>query len=167
MKKFILPVFICIVLTSYSQDSIKIKQIDSLVKIINQSGFKAERDSIVQDYSQSGMYLKTYITVALDGEKIKKYVNEVHATRVENGSSINTITTNIFYYDKDNIIKVEESAVFEGKEMYADWYYSNDKPLYYTFNENQEKSVQRVEFLLTLGKQLLALFQQGIKNQKP
>jgi hypothetical protein len=167
MKKCVLSVFIFVALTSYSQDSIRIKQIDSLVKTINQSSFKTERDSIIQDYSQAGMFIKTYVTIVFEGIEMKKYINEVHSARIEKDSATSTITTNIFFFDKDNLIKVEEFAVFEGKEVHADWYYADGKSLYYAFKQDQEKSAQRAEFLLILSKQLLVQFQQAVKNQKP
>ncbi len=140
-------------MNSFSQDSVKIKQIDSLVMLINKSKFNTECDSIIQDHQDLGLYMKTYLTMVTNDSELKKYVNNVHATRNEDGISKQMTSSNIFYYDKNKLIKVEEFIIEDGKENSADWYYSEEKPLYYTFKS--DKSEERANLLLNMAKVLV------------
>ena len=153
MKTLVLVAFCVCSMNSFSQDSVKIKQIDSLVMLINKSKFNTQCDSIIQDHQDLGLYMKTYLTMVTNERELKKYVNNVHATRNEDGITKQMTSTNIFYYDKNKLIKVEEFIIEDGKENSADWYYSEEKPLYYTFKS--DKSEDRANLLLNMAKVLV------------
>lgn len=101
--------------------------------------------------------MKTYLTIALDRGKLRKYVNQVYTTRLENGISKQMIGSNIFYFDQDKLIKVEDSMIEGEKKFHADWYYSENKSLYYTFQS--DKSESRAALLLTIADGMLKQFQ--------
>ena len=144
--------FFCTI-KGYCQDTLKIRQIDSLVSVINQSGLIIQNDSIFQDHPELGLTMKIYLTMALDGNKLKKYVNKGIAVRVEKGISKQMTTSNTFYFDNDKLIKVEEFAIEGEKKLYADWYYSENKSLYYT--HQSDKSESRAALLLTMANGML------------
>ena len=149
----LLSVLVLFTLRANSQDKLKIRQIDSLVQVINQSNLKAQNDSIFQDRPELGLSMKTYLTMIVDGNELKKYVNNVNTTSIEKGVSVQMFTSNIFYYNQNQLIKVEEFANAGDKKHNAEWYYADDKPLYYTYQS--PKSEDRAIFLLTLSKTLL------------
>ena len=138
---------------AYSQDSIKLKKIDALVNLINTSGFKSQTDTIRNDQPQLGLSMLTYLTVVTEGSELKKYVNNLHGTRQENGTTKQMVTTNTFYFDHNKLIKVEESGTQDDKKMEMFWYYEDDKPIYYTLKS--ERAQERAEMLLTMAKTLL------------
>jgi hypothetical protein len=137
----------------YSQDTMKLKKIDALVNLIETSEFKTKRDTIKNDQPQIGLSMRTYLTIVSEGTELKKYENNVHATTQENGTTKQMVTTNAFYFDHNKLIKVEEFATQGDKKMDAFWYYSDDKPIYYTLKS--EKAQERAELLLTMAKTLL------------
>lgn len=129
------------------------KQIDALVSYINTSDFKIQRDTIKNDQPQMGLSIRTYLTMVTDGSELKKYVNNVQGTTQENGTAKQMIATNIFYFDHNKLIKVEESATQDDKKIDALWYYEDDKPIYYTLKT--DKAQERAELLLTMAKSML------------
>lgn len=62
-----------------------------------------------------------------------------------------------FYFDQGNLIKVEEYIIEKGKEQHADWYYADDKPLYFTIRS--ERSEERAALLLNMARTMLKQFQ--------
>jgi len=157
MKIFFLFFFLFGVTKTFSQD-IRIRQIDSLAKAINNSNFKIHTDSTSQDFPQVGLWMKTYLITVTDSTQLKKYINKVYATRVDGGVSKKTTTSSSFYFDQNKLIKVEEFMIEDDKENHADWYYADDKPLHYTLKN--EKSEERANFLLNIAKTMLKTIQQ-------
>jgi len=153
MKRIIFYALLCCARKSFSQDKQKLIQIDSMVIAINKSDLRSQNDSIFKNYPELGMDMKTYLTTILAGNELKKFVNKVHITMQENGASVQSLSSNTFYFDKSQLIKVEEFMIKNGKEMHADWYYADDKPLYYTLES--DKSEERATLLLTMSKAML------------
>ncbi len=106
-------------LIGYSQDTMELKQIDAVVNRINNSDFKTQRDTIKNDQPQMGLSMRTYLTMITDGTELKKYVNNVHATTQENGTTKQMVATNAFYFDHNKLIKVEEFATQGDKKIDA------------------------------------------------
>ena len=153
MKTTLLFAVLLFVSTVYSQDTIKLKQIDALVNLINTSDYKTQRDTIKNDQPQMGLSMRTYLTMVTDGTELKKYVNNVHGTTQENGKTIQMVASNTFYFDHNKLIKVEEFATQGDKKLDALWYYADDKPVYYTLKS--DKAQERAELLLTMAKSML------------
>lgn len=112
--------------------------------------------------SQIGLFMRTYITVAKDGDQLKKYINYVKSVQVEQGKMTEMTTSNNFYFDSGQLIKVEDILVEEGKGKdnrvfsFA-WYYDGDR---YSYPQTvSEKNDQRAELLLSLGGELLKKMQ--------
>jgi hypothetical protein len=158
MKKFFLFFFLFGATKTFSQDTIRIKQIDSLAKAINNSNFKIHTDSTSQDFSQVGLLMKTYHITVTDSNQLKKYVNKVYSTRLVSGVSTKATTSSSFYFDQNKLIKVEEFMIEDDEENHADWYFADDKPLHYTLKN--EKSEERANFLLNIAKTMLKTIQQ-------
>ena len=152
MKKKIGYLFWMILSSSavYSQDTTALQQIDALVRQINGSGFQTQTDTITNDLPKMGLSSRTYLTTVTDGSQLKKYVNNAHVTTQKNGTTKEMVGTNTFYFNQNKLIKVEENATKDGKQMDASWYYADDKPIYYTLKS--DKSEERAELLLTIAK---------------
>jgi hypothetical protein len=89
----------------------------------------------------------------MDGKQLRKYVNYVRTTRIENGTESQMTSSSIFYYEHNNLIKVEEYLIDGDKKKNADWYYSDDKPLYYTLQS--DNAAERALSLLAISKTML------------
>ena len=157
MKKLLIIMLLASTIQADSQDTLKIKQIDSIVAGINKSNLVPINDSIVQDLPAMGLYMKTNLTMLVEGKDLKKYVNKVNGVRKQDGVSEEMRSSNTFYFEQGKLIKVEEFIVKDGKEQHADWYYADDKPLYYTFQS--ERSEERAALLLEIAKSMLKQFQ--------
>jgi len=144
--------FFCI-LDSYAQDSIKIKQVDSLVNIITYSNWPPLQDSILQDYPAIGLSMKTYLSVLQYNKELKKYAQVVKTIRKEGEITHHDLSGNAFYFDQDKLIKVEEFFIIADKENKMEWYYADDKCFFHTLKT--DKAEDRALFLLDLAKSLL------------
>jgi len=138
---------------SFSQDTIKTKAIDDMVKSINQSKYKIEKDTLINDKPEYGLKTITYLTMVTNQNQLKKYENLVNMTMTQNGTTRNMITSSTFYYDQNKLIKVEEYGIEGSNKKVMDWYYSDGKPLYYTLKS--DKAADRALFLITLSEEML------------
>ncbi|NTS44004.1 hypothetical protein HRG84_24205 [Flavisolibacter sp. BT320] len=153
MKTFFLCAAMLFTFKVYSQDTVKLKQIDSLVNLINNSGFKVKRDTVKQDNPVMGFSARNYLTTISNGKELLKYSNDSHFIAQQNGSSEKSFSNNTFYFHHNKLIKVEEFTTKEGKKMDAHWYYADDKPVYYTFKS--DRSQARAELLLVMAKSMM------------
>lgn len=145
--------FILTFLNGYSQDTLKIKQIDALVSNINSSSLPVQRDTLRQDRPEMGLKMTTYLTMIVNGNELIKYVNNVNTSMIANRTIKQMNASNTFYYDHNKLIKVEEYIIEGDKRGEANWYYADDKPLYYTLKSG--KAEDRANFLLTQSKTIL------------
>jgi aspartate oxidase len=152
MKMILLHALFFVSINARSQDA-KVRQIDSIVNVINKSNLKAQKDSILKDYSELGLTMKTYVTVVVDGNELKKYINNVHSVTQENGIEKQTVSSSTFYYNQNKLIKVDEFIIEENRKGEAEWYFSDDKPFFSTLLS--EKSQERAALLLTMAKAIL------------
>ena len=139
--------------TLYSQDSSMVHQIDSLVAAINNSQFEVHKDSIIRNLPEYGIYSKTYLTTIMNGKKLLKYTNDLDGATTLNGVTKSQKGSNAFYFQESKLIKVEEYFDDGEKRIDAEWYYADDKPVYYTLQS--DKSEERALFLLSMSKTLL------------
>ena len=153
--KAILLTFCFLLFTSitYSQDILKLKRIDSLVNVINNLKAKIEKDTILNDLPYVGISVKTHLSMILDNDQLRKYVSTAHSVKLENDVSTETVTSSAFYYDQNVLIKVEEFAMQGDDIVHFDWYYSDDKCIYYTLQS--ERAGDRANLLLSMSKGLL------------
>ena len=153
MKLILSFLFFIVVCAAYSQDTSKIKEINMLVSAINSSNLPVQQDSLFQDHPEIGLRMATHLTMLVTNNHLLKYVNHVTTTRTENGTQKQMISSNTFYYNQNKLIKVEEYVIVGDKKQIADWYYSDDKPLYYTLQS--DKSEARASLLLTMAQAML------------
>ena len=157
MKKMVLILLVGLTFKAFSQNTVKIRQIDSLVSQINNSGFKTEHDTIINDVPSVGMSMKTIITAVTDNGYLKKYVNNISGSQKEqDGTTKQNSGSNAFYFDQNKLIKVEEYFIQDNEKIEAQWYYSDDKPLYYTVHN--DRSEARANLLLSMAKTMLSKF---------
>jgi hypothetical protein len=135
--------------SSFSQDTSKTKNIDVIVNKINQSNYQTKTDTIIQDKPEYGLKIKTYLTMKIDNNHLKKYENFVYTIMNVNGTTREITTSSTFYYDESKLIKVEEYMIEGSAKKVMDWYYSEDKPLYYTLKS--EKAEERAKLLLNIS----------------
>jgi hypothetical protein len=153
MKTTLTILFTLILFRAYSQDTLKVKQVDALVLQINSSTLPIQRDTLIQDYPEIGLKMTIYLTMIVSEGELIKYVNYVNSTRVEKGVTQEMTGSNTFYYDHNKLIKVEEYLLEGDKKITFDWYYSNDKALYYTLKS--DKAEDRATLLLSMSKTML------------
>lgn len=159
MRKLLLSVLTIILsLFAFSQDSLKLKRIDSLVNLTKHSDLPIQQDSIINDLKEYGMYSKTYISVLVDKKELKKYINKVHMKSTVNGKTEETDGENAFYFHNNKLVKVEEFMEKEGKRFSMDWYFENDKLLYSNYEGKSEKAADRPELLIEITNGLLKTF---------
>jgi hemerythrin superfamily protein len=112
-----------------------------------------QRGTLIQDRPEIGLKMTTYLTMIVNSGELIKYVNFVNTSMTENAQTRQMATSSSLYYDHNKLIKVEEYLIEGEKKQTADWYYSEDKPLYYTLQS--DKAADRATFLLTLSKGML------------
>ncbi len=138
----------------YSQDSLKITQIDSIVTTINNSKLPTQHDTLINDKLVKGLKLTTYLTMILNKGELLKYQNLVKTEdATQKQFTLISYTSNTFYYQNNKLIKVEEYSSAYGYKKAFDWYYLNDKIIYYTLQTKEGK--ERASFLLELAKTML------------
>ena len=71
MKKLLIIVLLVSTMQAESQDTLKIKQIDSIVTGINKSNLVPVNDSLVQDLHAMGLYMKPNLTMLVEGKELK------------------------------------------------------------------------------------------------
>lgn len=136
-----------------AQDSLQLKQIDALVAKINSSPLPVKRDTIVQNRSEMGLKMTTYITSLVTKGELKRYVNHVKSSVSANGIKRDIVSENAFYFDHNHLIKVEEYVIDEGTKKVFYWYYANDKPLYY--NLKTAKGDERATLLVGMASNIV------------
>lgn len=156
MKIFFLTLSLFWLQNLYAQNSLRMKQIDSVVNVITHSELPTQRDSTVQDYPGIGLYMKTYVTIKSFGKELKNYSQVVKTTNQEDNITKHIITGSSFYYSENGLVKVEEFMLQDGKEEKAEWYFANDKCFFYTLKSN--KAEARIPVLLNLSKAFLKIF---------
>lgn len=142
-----------IAINSYAQETPKTKDIDIIVSRINQSEYQVKKDTIIQDKPEYGLKMTTYLTMKVAANQLKKYENFVYTTLNQNGISREITTSTAFYYDQNKLIKVEEYMIEGSTKKVMNWYYSEDKPLYYDLKS--EKAEDRAKMLLTVSEAML------------
>lgn len=154
MKTHTFFIIVLLIITkSYSQETSKIKDIDVTVNTINQSNYQITRDTIILDKPEYGLKTKTYLTMKVDKNQLKKYENLVFTTMSLDGNSREMTTSTTFYYNENKLIKVEEYMMEGSNKKVMDWYYFEDKPLYYTLKS--EKAEGRAKLLLSMSEAML------------
>jgi hypothetical protein len=138
---------------SYSQDSIQLKQIDSIVHFIKTASLKHQADTINQDKPAYGYFGFSIVTLSTDGDAIKRYINHVEATIKRQDKTEKMVGENIFYFNNDELIKVEESATGKGKTMSYSWYFSGSRSL--NTPVISDKGEDRAALLLQIAKGIL------------
>ena len=93
------------------------------------------------------------MSIIINDKNLLKYVQNVNGVIKENGNDRQMNTSSTFYYDNNKLIKVEEYLIEGDKKGDMNWYFSDDKLLYYTFES--ERSEERANMLLTLSKTIL------------
>jgi hypothetical protein len=153
MKKIFLLLFLFVTSYAKAQDSLKLKQIDSLVNVINHSSTKPQFDSVLQNYPDLILKMRTDLTMIKDGTQLKKYEQKVVSESKENGVLIQMNSNNAFYFDDNKLIKMEEMAKQGDKAVHFHWYFENGKSIYNTMQSG--KAAERAAFLLTLADSFL------------
>jgi hypothetical protein len=159
MKTFIALFFLFYCSRSFSQNFTNLTRIDSLVTTINASKLKITQDSIIQNMPDIGLFMKTYLSMIMDGRKLNKYVNYVKATQVESRVAKQMTTCNTFYFQENNLIKVEECVMTDYQMVQFVWYFSEDKCLYHSLQS--DKADSRASLLLSMGKDFVKKISPG------
>jgi uncharacterized protein YdbL (DUF1318 family) len=156
MKTAFTSFFILVFSIVYSQDSLKMKQIDALVAGINSSTLQIQRDTLRQDLPEIGLKMTTYLTAIVNDSGLIKYVNQVNSTRTEAAKTQEITSSSSFYFQHNKLIKVEEYLIEAGNKKTANWYYADDKPLHHS--DQSGKAAGRATLLLTMSKEIMKQF---------
>ncbi|MBO9659539.1 MAG: hypothetical protein J7527_12010 [Chitinophagaceae bacterium] len=145
IKELFLAACMLITLSVFSQDSLKIARIDSLVNYYNNAGFKAERDSVINTMPEVKISTRTYLTVLIHDGAIKKYESRPTITRENNGVPETATGYNIFYFEKDKLIKVEEGMNDLKQSFSIDWYFENDAAFFCKTIPEKEGALDKLQ----------------------
>jgi hypothetical protein len=156
MKIFILLLLPFFSSKVYSQDSLRINEINSIVNTITHSNYPTQLDSTFQDYPGMDLTFKTYIRVTSYGKELKKYSQIVKSTKKENQIIKEEVGGSAFYYDQNKLIKVEEFLTQEGKDNMFEWYFFDDQCFFHTLKS--DKAEERIPLLLTISNTFLKRF---------
>lgn len=152
--KFIIGFTILLIsVNGYTQDSLKIKTIDSIVASIDSSVLPIQRDTLIQDRPEMGLKITTYLSMIVHNQELLKYENHVTTEMTEKGVPKHMTVTNTFYFQHNKLLKVEEYLLKDEKIKIADWYYADDKPVYYTLDS--DRAASSAALLLTIADTLL------------
>lgn len=158
MKPALLVICILFFHASQAQDNLKVKHIDSLVSGIKSSALPVRRDSLVQNRPEIGFKMTTYLTSIENGGELLKYEQLVHSSFEGDGAPKIMTASSAFYYQHNQLIKVEEHLTDETGNHNVEWYYSDDKPLYSTLDSLKSDAVtSRANMLLSMGKGMVKL----------
>ena len=135
MKILLACTFFFCGINSYSQDAAAITHIDSIVNTINKLHLQVYEDSVTKKIADPEMEMKTYLLEVFDDGVLKKYQYKMKSLDNENGIYTTFIQSTAFYYDQDQLIKVEQSRLQFEKRSDLNWYYSNDTLLKYPGND--------------------------------
>lgn len=149
----ILIIIIFIISKSNAQKILEPKEIEIIVKNINEGKYEIKKDSLIQNNPEYGMKMKTYLTAVIDGKNLKKYENFVYSLINQTGINREITTSSTFYYDKNSLIKVEEYMIEGDSKKTIDWYFFEDKLLYHNFKS--KKAEERGTLLLNMSKEIL------------
>jgi len=127
--KLLLIIIVLFSLEGYSQDTIKIKKIDSLVNLINRSNLKVHRDTVNGDNPAIGLSTQTYVTTIKKGTELKKYVTNTFSKMQYNGKTVQSVSLMTYYYDRNKVIKVEQYIKTGNVIQDTKWYYEDDKAI--------------------------------------
>jgi hypothetical protein len=130
---------------TYSQDTKKIKSIDSLVKVIKASNYQVIRDTVKRESAKTGFSRRVYVTALFNEVELKKYVEDDLITSVGDNRASKMHLVSSYYFDHNKLIKVEQNRTDWLGTKYSDWYFGNDKPLY-----NTSKQRYRDQYALTM-----------------
>ena len=133
----------------FAQDSLRIKQIDSLVSIIDHSDLPTQLDSNLEEKSGRKLSIKTYTTQKTLGKQLKEYSTMVKVTQREDMITTLDLSGTAFYYDDNKLIKVEEFMTRDGKENKVEWYFFNDNCFYHSLRSVRAKD--RIVLLLEMS----------------
>ncbi len=153
MKLSLLILFLFSFSFGYSQNSSKIKEINILVSAINATNLPVEKDTLIQNLPELGLKMTTYLSMIVNNNQLLKYVNYSETLRIVNGVQQKMTVSNTFYYYDNKLIKVEEYLIESAYKRSIEWYYSNDKLLYTTFD--YDKSEARAAVLLEVSNAML------------
>ena len=152
MKRIFLLIILFWTSETYSQDTTAIvKQIDLLVNTIKH--LSSHTDSTLVDVPANGFWMKTYITTVKDSTQFKKWAIYQIGKQTRNDALREIAASTALYFDQNKLIKAEEFNIEDGKEEHADWYFQDDKALYYSFKNGY--SEKRALYLLDLAKKIL------------
>lgn len=112
---------------SSAQDTLKINH---FVSEINSLRLPLKTDSV--EINQPNLNILTLISTLIDKGEVIKCIYHVTADKVEKGVTKRSIGITNYYYRNNEIIKVEIYKLEKGKEHRSEWYYSEEKPIYYT-----------------------------------
>jgi hypothetical protein len=156
MKTHLLLALLFFTSELYSQESNKIREIDSLTSLIRLSDLPVQHDSTSKDYPGLGLKIKTYLTAMLDSKELKKYVSKTKTTQIEDGISKEMNAGTAFYFDKNKLMKVEEYALQGEKETIFAWYFNNDECIYHTLQSDKAES--RASLLITMANAIFKIY---------
>lgn len=163
MKRIIFLSIFFFSIKTFSQDTAKlVARIDSIVDLYNHSNFETKQDSSSNTAMNGDFTNKVWETVLRDGGKVKKYIHIVDMSMKMNNNVKQSKTHNIFYFDDDHLIKVEEGMTSTEGNADMSWYFNKDGLIHHgthssreSFTLTKEKIDERGKFLATLAQTIL------------
>ncbi|QES88192.1 hypothetical protein [Rhizosphaericola mali] len=171
MKKLLKSIYtlfcLVILVKCDAQESGKTMDIDSIVSKINSSDYFLKRDSLSQNILGLNTNMQRILSTYFKGKDLIKHVNYANILNLKANDTLHTVGENIFYYDHNSLIKVEEYFTENGKmKMNVSWYFSKGQLLNYIVLEpKSSETAERTKLASNTGaKQLLITSNELLKD---
>ena len=118
------------------------------------------RESGIQVFTVTRLYIKNYLITNSEGTRLNRYLPFVHPVKGEARDSLDWITSNIFFYRNNDLIKIQEMTK-QGNQVMRNlnWYASEGK--YLLAKPAPDPKEQRAKMLFNLSKTII---KQALKN---
>lgn len=154
MKTFFAFVLLLPAVTSiFSQDSLLIKRIDSLVIQINRAKLTIINDSTSNAEPGFSVEMYSYSTAFFQGSEFAKFFMKDSITTNVNGTTGITNTMHVFYFYKRTLIKAESYVSLSNFKQQMVWYYWDRRlikkqPAFPVHDKNDESNLEFADTLL-------------------
>ena len=110
-----------------------------------------------------GFSSQTYLTLVSTDTELKKYTNDFHSISQENDNAKKLDWANVFYFDQNMLIKLDEFMSQGDEKFEFHWYFADEKPVYDTLTG--EIGRERGDQLLKMAKSLINGFKSSISGK--
>ena len=151
-------------LIGLSQEQLKLRSIDSIVYSINNTRYAETTDTANNDIPAYMIFISTIQTTISDGHNLKKHIHHILNFDNQQKKSKTGEYFSIYYYNNNDLIKVEESADDKNGSFKIFWYFDDNKLMTVQMfptpvnNDGYERIKDRESLLKELSRKFISEF---------